>query len=342
MASIVLGIDKNLSPSEDMKCMNTVADILTKAGHTVEKLERSPTPFADYSYGKNGKNPKGKIGVYLMAGSLVSVADLHGGNTGFKYAYFGIRGDASPRFNNKNAFDTKVVNKDSDCTSICDKYSGMTYPQLNEKCKDKCQCIFGATPKELGDNILSAMGGGTGDSSSGSSEDSSGSNSGNVKECIQNLLKHWDGDVECVIRGKNVYINQVRDPEKSYSCALIEGVNVFNDNVTVTDINPNTPNHLVVNWTGGSIEYRDELLIVRFGEHLKTMQAVKKVVQKVKVKKDTDSDSSSDSGSSSSSDSGTSSSSDSGSDSGNTSNNNSSNTGDGNTQDIGGKTYYVF
>ncbi len=159
MATVVLGCDSN---GNDVACQDTVKGILEKAGHTVEKLPVSPTPFADYSYAKNGKNPKGKIGVYLMAGSLVSVADLHGGNTGFKYAYFGIRGDISPRFNSKEAFNTKIVNKDSDCTAICDKYSGRTYPQLNDMCKDKCQCVFGATPKELGEAILDAMGGGDG------------------------------------------------------------------------------------------------------------------------------------------------------------------------------------
>lgn len=274
MSEVVLGCDDN--GVDDAGCIDTVAKILEGGGHTVEKLGIAPGPFADYSYGNTG-NPKGKIGVYLMADSLVSVADLAFGGTGFKYAYFGIRGDLGlPRMSTQEDFNNNPIGRDADCTEICDKLAGLSYAQMNEKTKDKCQCVFGANPEELGRNILSAMGGGTGDAGTQEGQNAS---SDNVKTCVQNLLKHWDGDVECFIRGKNVYINRVRDPQESYSTALIEGVNVFNDSVAVTDINPNTPNHLVVEWTGGTIEFTNEKLMARFGEKLKTLTAVRKVVE---------------------------------------------------------------
>ena len=192
--------------------------------------------------------------------------------------------------------------------------------------------VTGRNATEMGNNLVKAMGGGN----ASSSDESSGSSStGNVKECLQKLLTHWDGDVECVFRGKNVFINKIRNPDEFYSCALIEGINLFTDNISLTDINPNTPNHLIVEWTGGTIEFRDEKLIARFGEKLKTMTAVRKVVE---YYQDTssDKDEEGDDGSGSSDDGG---SGDTGSDSGS---NGSSNTGDGasETTNIGGAEFY--
>ena len=296
MSEVVLGCDDN--DGKNAEWQNTVASALEKNGHTVEKLPIHPTPFGQYSYGEAGYNPKGKIGVYIMADSLVSVADLAYGGTSFKYAYFIIRMDlGKPKMSQPEHFNTSPIGMDGDCTGVCEKLVGKTYSQMNELTKDKCQCTWGRTPQEGADNLIKLMGGQTtGDENQGSGT------SGNVKECLQKLLKHWDGDVECIFRGKNVYIQKVRDPEKYYSCALFEGVNVFSEGVSVTDINPNTPNHLIVEWTEGTIEFKDEKLIARFGEKRKTMTAVRKEVIEVeedeeddedkKKKSDTDNDSS--------------------------------------------------
>ena len=86
MSTIVLGCDVNAG--NDHEWQDTVASALEKQGHTVEKLSIAPGPFASYSYGENGEHPAGKIGIYIMADSLFSVADLAFGGTGFKYGYF--------------------------------------------------------------------------------------------------------------------------------------------------------------------------------------------------------------------------------------------------------------
>ena len=65
MANIVLGCDTN--GVNDSGCQNTVASILEKAGHKVEKLPIGPNYFASYSYSSRGK---GKVGVYLIAAGL--------------------------------------------------------------------------------------------------------------------------------------------------------------------------------------------------------------------------------------------------------------------------------
>ena len=287
MADVVLGCDHN--NGNDSNCQNTVAKILEEGGHNVEKLSIGPGAFPDYDWAKNGKNPKGKVGVYLIASGITALADAYDNPGGFKYVYIGIRGDLKqPRLSTMEEFNSSPISTDwhGDCRSkSCSTLAGKTYPQMNDIVKDKCRVVFGTDCEELGKNILDAMGGG--DGSSGDSAKSSGS-SENVKGCLQKLLKHWDGDVECVFRGKNVYINKIRNPEEHYTCALYEGLNVFTDNTSVTDINPNTPNHLIVNWTGGTIEFKDEKLIFRFGEKVRTLTAVRKVVTYVK---DTSSDS---------------------------------------------------
>ena len=300
MAEIVLGCDRN--GHNDAEYQNTVASILEKAGHTVEKTAIEPNAFASYSDGSNGKNPKGKIGIYLIAAGTYSIADATYGTSQFKYNYFGIRPECSPNWD-VGDFDTKPIGADSDCPGwLCSKIAGNSFSKINEIVKEKSRVVTGKDATEMGNNLVDALGGSS--SSDGDSNDSNsdGGSSGNVKECIQNLLKHWDGDVECVIKGKNVYINKVRDPEACYAGLLYEGVNVISDNVTVTDVNPNTPNYLIVEWSDGIIELRDEKLIARFGEKPWRITAVRKNV--VTYVDDSSSNDESSSDSSSSSDSG--------------------------------------
>ena len=272
MSTIILGCDRN---ANDTAAQNTVAKILEKAGNTVEKLPIGPNYFASYSYSNKAK---GKIGIYLMAASLVSVVDLYGGNTQFKYAYFGIRGDVSKLVKSEADIKTKKIPKDhhGDCkVALCDKWAGKTYAEINNLAKSKCQVTAGSNPEELGNNLVKAMGGETSsDSDSGGSSSSS-----SAKECIQKLLTHWDGEVECFIRGEKVYINKIKDPKSDYHLLLQEGVNIISDSLQITDVNPNTVNHLTVKWTEGTIVLKDEELITRFGKIEKEIQAVKKVVQ---------------------------------------------------------------
>jgi len=260
MSHVVLGCDIN--DGNDSEWQNTVASALEKNGHKVEKLPIHPTPFGQYSYGEAGYNPKGKIGVYIMADSLVSVADLAYGGTGFKYAYFIIRMDLGrPKMSQPEHFKTSPIGMDGDCTGICEKLVGKTYSQMNDLTKSKCQCTWGRNPKEGANNLIKLMGGKTDDDNLSKKV----SQGGTIKDALQKLLTHWDGQVECYIRGDEVHVNKIRTPEKYYSCILQEGYNIFVESVTVTDVNPNTPNYLEVVWTGGVITIKDDSLIKRFG-----------------------------------------------------------------------------
>jgi len=301
MAHIVIGVDKNRSPSEDVAFQNDVAKALEKAGHTVEKLKRDPNEFAKYSYANKAK---GKIGIYLIAAGTYSIADFYYGasknNKSFKYAYFGIRGDLGVRPHSQSEFESAKIGADADCpSSLCSHIKGMTFPEMNKKLKDKCQIVFGKTGKEMGEALAKAIGGGTDSSSDSDKKSSSG---GSVKEAIQKLLKHWDGDVECRIIGNRVLINKVREPQSNCSLLLQEGLNVFRDSVKITDVNPNTVNYLVVKWSEGKITIKDQELIKRFGTIKSEVQAVKKIIKTKTKSSSSSSDSSSDDDSDSDSD----------------------------------------
>lgn len=273
MASIVLGCDYN--GMNDSACQNAVASVLEKAGHNVEKLGIGPNEFASYSYSSKAK---GKIGVFLIASGITAIADLYDGNTNFKYAYFGIRGDLKqPRLSTMSDFNNSPISKDKhgDCISrSCDSLAGKTYPQMNEVTKSKCIAVFGETCDELGQNIVKAMGG---DDSSDSNKKSSVSS---IKSCIQELLYPWNGEAYCVLRDDTIYIGRIPEPTDT-SLSLIEGVNVNLDGISLTDINPNAINYLIVNAGDKQYVIKDEARINRFGKKKKTIKSSLKSEKKI-------------------------------------------------------------
>lgn len=285
LATIVLGCDKN--NSNDHNVQNTVAKILEKAGHKVTKLPVGSNDFASASYSKSNK---GKIGVYLMAASVFSVADFAYGSTQMKYAYFGIRGDASPSIKTQHDFDTKKINPDNDCTSICNKLAHMTYPAMNKKTKNRCQCLFGKNGTEIGNALVNALGGNA-DSSSSKTESTS-----SIKEAMKDVLWNWDGEAECFVRGDTVYIRKIPSPSTA-TLSLIEGDNVDAGSVSVTDYNPTSVNQVTASYKNYDLSIKDEYLIKRFGKlskritipsSVKTLASAKRYLQREwnKLKRD--------------------------------------------------------
>lgn len=191
MTTIVLGCDSN---GGDEKWRKEVARMLRKAGYTVEMLSVGPTPFGNYGYYGNAK---GKIGVYLMAASLVSVTDLASSGWKFKYTYFGIRADVSD-WNTEHKFNTYGVPKDhhGDCTnSYCDKWQGKTYPQINNIISDRGKVLFAANPTNFGNALLQELGSpqqayaGNDNGKGGYQSSYSGSLQGNSDDNISPLLQ---------------------------------------------------------------------------------------------------------------------------------------------------------
>lgn len=191
MTTIVLGCDSN---GGDEKWRNQIASALRKAGYKVEQLSIGPTPFGNEGYKSSAK---GKIGIYLMAASLVSVTDLASSGWKFDYTYFGIRADIS-QWNTEKKFNSYGVPKDhhGDCTnSYCDKWAGKTYPQINKIIADRGKVLFAANPtsfinsllQELGNPQMAYSGKDTG--KTGYQSQYSGSLQGNSAENISPLLQ---------------------------------------------------------------------------------------------------------------------------------------------------------
>ena len=93
----------------------------------VKQQDIGPNEYATYSYSADAK---GKLGVYLMAASLLSFLDAAA--AGFDYNVLGIRGDVTEWTDQE--WETKQIPKDhhGDCTiPECDTYQGKTYPELN-------------------------------------------------------------------------------------------------------------------------------------------------------------------------------------------------------------------
>lgn len=274
MSTIVLGCDDN--GVNDAEYQNTVASILEKAGHTVEKCAIEPNAFASYSDGSNGKNPKGKIGIYLIAAGTYSIADATYGTSQFKYNYFGIRPECSPNWECSD-FDTRPIGADLDCPGwLCSKIAGNSFKRINEIVKEKSMVVTGKDATEMGNNLVKAMGGEI--DSSNKKEASSGSS---IKEALKKAVSKWDGDVEIRLEEDTVYVNKIPDPTTA-KITIDEFNNAFYDSITVTDINSETTNKLVLKFKDYELTIKDDTLIKRFGEKKDTC----KVTDDVKTLKD--------------------------------------------------------
>ena len=143
---IILGCDSN---SElDSVVQNRIAERLEAEGYPVEKIAIEPNAFASYDW--SGK-ARGKIGVYLIASGLFSIADAWENQAGFDNYIFGIRGD----FGDKGAtcFDCPI-RPDADCTSICDKFANKTFNEINAMTQPKIAVVGGESTERLADNMI--------------------------------------------------------------------------------------------------------------------------------------------------------------------------------------------
>ena len=268
--SAVVGCDIN--SGDDANFQNTVCSKLEGAGYTVEKLSIAPAPFADYTY--NG-DTNGKVGIYIMADSIVSIADYSGATGGanasgnsFKMVVFGIRTDVITKLQG-DGWSKYPLSPDADCTSVCNKIANKTYPEIEEICKADTRIVPGSTPEEMADNILKALGGQTSDG---------GSSASTIKEAIKEVMSAWDGEVECYIRDDRMYIHKIKPPVSDCDLLLAEGNNIVKNSVTIKDYCPKNVNKLIVHWQGGEdIILQDNVRIARFGINEKELDAVKKV-----------------------------------------------------------------
>lgn len=259
MAAIVLGCDEN---GNDIATRDTVADILRKAGNTVEVLDVGP---GNIQPAMMQSSCKGKISVYLQANSLETYADWEDGiKNGYyhvKYAYFGLRGDL-PELEScrEPGFHTMKLTHDNDRSDGYEqRYAGMTPKEISEKCKQYYTIVPGSSAKEIGENLVKAMGGETTDSNSDSSSSST------IKSAICDVIYNWDGEAELFIRDETVHIQKIQSPSKA-KLSLIEGENIHLGSITVNDYNPSTVNYLTATFKDYELTIQDEQRVKRFGK----------------------------------------------------------------------------
>jgi len=140
----------------DGEVLGTTCATLEAAGYNVINLGIGPGQFSAYDYYGAAS---GKVGVYLMAGSTVSIADAIDGSGNFDYYVFGLRGDLGLR--STTEFDTKPWGADDDCTSICDRWVGHTGAEIAQMARDsgKGDVVVGNTPQEIANAVLAAVNG---------------------------------------------------------------------------------------------------------------------------------------------------------------------------------------
>lgn len=297
----------NIDGKENSR-IEALCSALKKNGHKAHNGGVGPNTIQ--SHGQTS-GAKGQIGVFICGGVDIQVFWDFVQGIGRYYNY--------KRFVYVYASDTATTDKWLTCNGAKntktvqawdDNYSGgqgdaigKTVDAYCNEHKDKISYACGSKGckfSEVIDNFLQKEGikGGGGSSEGGLTKKVS--QGGAIKEALQKLLTHWDGQVECYIRGREVHVNKVRNPEKFYIGILQEGVNIFTDSVTVTDVNPNTTNYLEVRWKGGIITIKDENLIKRFGvvrtnviaddPNVKSEDEIKKEKEEKKKSESSDSD----------------------------------------------------
>lgn len=148
---IILGCDANTE--DDSTVQNRIAERLEQEGYNVEKLPIGPNYFASTDYSSKAKN---KIGIYLIASGIFSIADAYYGSGQFDNYIFGIRGDFGDR--GATCFNCPI-SADADCTSICDELDGKTFNQMNAMLQPYVAICGGGSTDELADNIIDWLNG---------------------------------------------------------------------------------------------------------------------------------------------------------------------------------------
>ena len=268
----------NIDGKENTR-IDALVEALKKNGHTAHNGGVGPNTIQ--SHGQTG-GAKGQIGVFICGGVDIQVFWDFVQGIGSYYNY--------KRFIYVYASDTASSDKWLTCNGAKntptvkawdDNYSGgqgdaigQTVDAYCKKHKDKIWYACGPLGCSFDDVIKNFLKGeGAGDGGTSSSSSSKTDSRTTPKEAIQKLLTHWDGEVECNIRGDKVYINKIREPQKYYSVVLEERVNVLSDGITLSDINPGVPNMLEVTWANGKFMLKNEASIKRFGENKLEIEA---------------------------------------------------------------------
>lgn len=144
----------DINNGRDSAMLGSVCSKLENAGYSVINLGIGPGYFSNYDYSGSAR---GKVGVYIMAASTVSVADAMS-HQGFDYLVFGIRGDIEGS-RAVSGWNNIRWGQDPDCTSVCNKWSGHTAQEISDMMGDRGCLVPGSSPDEMANAVLAAVNG---------------------------------------------------------------------------------------------------------------------------------------------------------------------------------------
>lgn len=267
--------------------INALCDAVKKKGH--EAINGGVGPNTVQSHGLSS-GASGQIGVFIVGGSDAGMyVDFRDGlkRGYYKYKMMWV----------VFASNTATTDKWITCNGLAntplvrawdDNYSGSSIESVGQTAKAyfdansqyiKYACgKLGCTFDDVINNFLA--GGGMG------SDEDGDSGASTIKEAIKEVMSAWDGEVEAYVRDFKMYIHKIKLPEQVCNLVLSEGLNIESKSINIKDYCPNNPNKLIVHWNGDDIIIQDNNRIERFGEKVKELDAVKRVLTTSATKKD--------------------------------------------------------
>ena len=278
MSEYVVSSD-NIDGKEQSR-IDALCSALEKKGHTCTKRGVGPNTIQSYGLGSQSS---GKIGVFIVGGSDAGmyadfVAGLKNGYYHYKemWAVFASETATTDKWITCNGLANTPLVRAWD-----DNYSGSNIESVGQTAKAYFEANkqyihyacgkLGCTFDDVIQNFLE--GGGM------DSDGDEGSSASSIKEAIKEVMSAWDGEVEAYVRDMKMYIHKIKLPEQDCNLILSEGLNIESKSISVKDYCPNNTNKLVVHWNGGEdITIQDNTRIERFGEKVKEVDAIKRVL----------------------------------------------------------------
>lgn len=255
MATIRVAIDNCYGYSSDTKTLNTFAEKLRQAGHTVHTHGVGPNTIQGVM--QKSKN-KCDIALQIAGGKcLGTLCDFYVGVTngyyhatkmGFAY-YKCYNSTWSAKREPRDHFSTKP----GPVKVQADKMTGKTLPQIFEIYKDKMVYGYGDTAEDCAKTLLQNMTGSSASANSNANSQAGGGSS--ILELIKQCVSDWDAyGVDMDLRGDTLYIGR-SNPNKAVN---MNERNILLNSVSFTDYDVSTPNQY------GSV--KDTYLQERFGQ----------------------------------------------------------------------------
>ena len=279
------------SGNADKKCIDTISEKLSSAGHSVDSYPVDPNSEHLLWDGK----AKGKIAIFIVNGApivtMISFRDAIKGKGLADKVIFAFPRTLSPNndYTTEEALKTKKLHGEPgiNTTSAAQKEleNGGKFYSVAEFCEANSEYVayvYGDTCEDVAQSILDGNFGSSSDSDDSSSE----SSDGEVQimsgwESLCDLVKPYDGEILLLVRGDTVVCKKIEIPSWSAIWAY-EGINVVDDSVTITDYSPEIYNTVEVFW-GNDFQNKTTLCFERhkelFGERKTSIQATKKVSQ---------------------------------------------------------------